>query len=378
MTTEGTPDVAWRVLRILTEHPRDDEGRPLHEGRTPEAHLAAGDIEYKQCPYAGSRYLVKPMNASALRQASAHWGEILDALAFVRRQYTSARGIYGPDIMDVWRVSQLGCALPWFYILRGETAPAYAAALAKVSLGTAVLSQQLLSDALARQWAPPPFTGESLLALTESTGTLVGETEVCAAPDRMIRRFLEVLVEGDPNMLGIGAVASLHADHEAVLRFGSHYASLKLLLWVHFLARRFLYADVIAAHPDALARFPLLRELVDAPCDPPELFIVEPPDLAKVSRDGRAEWFGALAQLVVPLALDGSDRPLHDLAQGIASAMSQGLRPAATFALLDANLGHILGVVERGLGGSVAGPVDAATRDRMFATSPRALFDQLS
>ena len=52
-----------RVLRLVEErHHRDEEGRPIREGRTPPEHLRPDDIEYKQCHYAGSRHLANPMN----------------------------------------------------------------------------------------------------------------------------------------------------------------------------------------------------------------------------------------------------------------------------------------------------------------------------
>src|SRR5262249_3964447 len=119
-----------RVLRMVEERfHRDDEGRPLREGRTPTAYLATGEIEYRACPYPGSRQQSgRPMNVSALRQTSAHWDAIIEALGFLRTAYADARGGYGPDVMDVWRVSQLGSALPWFFVLGGEPLPAYAAA----------------------------------------------------------------------------------------------------------------------------------------------------------------------------------------------------------------------------------------------------------
>jgi hypothetical protein len=66
------------VLRMVEERfHRDAEGRPIREGRTPPELLAEGEIEYRPCPYTGSRYLnERPMNVSALRQTSAHWDEI--------------------------------------------------------------------------------------------------------------------------------------------------------------------------------------------------------------------------------------------------------------------------------------------------------------
>src|SRR3954471_15549495 len=111
---------------------RDDEGRPLREGRAPPEHQQPGEIEYRPCPYPGSRQVAgRPMNVSALRQTSAPWDEVTGALGFLRAAYAGLRGGYGPDILALGRVSQLGSALPWFHLLAGEPLPAYAAALSK-------------------------------------------------------------------------------------------------------------------------------------------------------------------------------------------------------------------------------------------------------
>src|SRR6201986_568222 len=102
------------VLRMVSERfHRDVEGRPLREGRTPPEFFRPDDIEYKQCPYSGARHQhANPMKASARRQTSAHWDEICDALAVVRAGYVALRppAATGLDVMDVWRISQLGSA----------------------------------------------------------------------------------------------------------------------------------------------------------------------------------------------------------------------------------------------------------------------------
>ena len=68
--------------RIVEEQfHRDADDRPLREGRTPAAFLRPDDLEYKACPYAGSRAVNLPMNVSALRQTSAHWDEIVATVA---------------------------------------------------------------------------------------------------------------------------------------------------------------------------------------------------------------------------------------------------------------------------------------------------------
>jgi hypothetical protein len=349
-----------RVLRLVEErHHRDAEGRPIREGRTPREHLRDGDIEYKQCHYAGSRHLANPMNVSALRQSSEHWDEVLDALAFLRAGYAELRGGFGPDIMDVWRVSQLGCALPWYFILEhGEPAPPYAAALSKITLGTALLSHRLLQDALMQRWVPPPLTAQALHDLAESTGTLLGETEVCSAPAKMIVDFLEVLVAGVPR-----GIAQLGAERDRVFRFGAHYTSFKQLLWIHFLARRFLYCDIGAA------------DFLEAPVEPPDCFLIEPPNPAAMPPQIRALWFGALAATVVSIAPDGSDRRMCDLARDVSRIMGAGESPQATYAALDESFGEMMRAVEAGLGGSAEGvTIDAAMRDRLIGISPRARF----
>ena len=207
MTTSTTPTTPWVVRMIEEQWHRDDEDRLIREGRTPERYIRAGEIEYKTCPYSGTRFQhAAPMNVSALRQMSAHWDDVLAALAVMRAAYTEQRGEQlpaRPELMDLWRVGQLGSALPWFYLLRhgsDERPPAYAAALAKITLGVGLWAQRLLADLLAGTWTPPVLTPQAIYDLSESTGTLIGETEVCSGPEKMMIRFFEVLVAGTPEI----------------------------------------------------------------------------------------------------------------------------------------------------------------------------------
>jgi len=361
---------------------RDEEGRPLREGRTPPQYRRPDEIEYRPCPYPGSRQVAgRPMNVSALRQTSAHWDEITCALGFLRTAYAEARGGYGPDILDLWRVSQLGSALPWFHIMPGEPLPAYAAALSKATLGTGILAQRLLLRMLAQAWMPPPFTARTLAELAESTGTLVGESEVCSAPDRMIARFLEVLV-GEPDASVAAptpALEPLIAAGDRVLAFGASYSAFKLAMWLYYLASRFLYADIAAARGDAA-----VRALLEAPCEPPDFFVIEPPRPAAVPPPLRAAWLHQLASLIAPFAPDGSDRPVLDGARRMAAVMQDDgpdpiARAVAAFARLDAIWGEIVASVEAGLRGAPCPlAIDAAIRDRLIVTSPRALFAALA
>jgi hypothetical protein len=281
MVTHAMTDrPALLVLRLVEERfHRDDEERPIREGRTPREYLRAGEIEYRACPYEGSRHAhERLMNVSALKQTAAHWDEIVDALGTLRARYAAAVGSYAPDALDLWRVSQLGSALPWYFLLRGKPAPAYAAALAKATLGTAILAQRLLARALSEPgWKPPPLTAGSIAQLAEATGTLIGPHEVCAAPEKMIASFAQVLVAGEPT----GAAPGLAAHADAAVAFGAHYLALKHWLWIYFLARRFLAADMVAAGAAPFAA------LLDLPCEPPDAFVVEPATLAELPLEWR-------------------------------------------------------------------------------------------
>lgn len=398
---------ALRILRMIEEQShRDAEGRLIREGRTPPQFVQPGEIEYKACPYSGAR-LGQPMNVSALRQMSAHWDDILAALAVVRVAYAEQRGAAmpaAPALLDLWRVGQLGSALPWFYLLRGDgetRAPVYAAALAKVTLGVGLWAQRLLVDQLSGAWTPIPLTPQAIYASTESNGTLLGETEVCSGPEKLMLRFFEVLVAGTPETTS-PPIAALVLERERVMLFGAHYANFKLLLWIHFLARRFVYADLIAA----LGRRPALVELFEGACEPPDFFTVGPPDPAAVAPAQRALWLGQLADLVVPMAPDGSDAVLHTQAIAIGLALGTAVadpavaaelarrhglagpaaevaaRALAAYARLDAILGEVATTVEDAFrradpDASPAFPISAAERDRLLVRPPRAILAAL-
>ncbi|MCW5803990.1 MAG: hypothetical protein KIT31_16570 [Deltaproteobacteria bacterium] len=386
-------ETLWVLRMVREQHHRDDEGRPVREGRTPKEHLRADEIEYKSCPFAGTRYLhANPMNVSALRQTSAHWDEVTGALAFLRELYADAHGGYGPDVLDIWRVSQLGSALPWWFILRGRVPPAYAANLAKVMLGAGVWGQAVFARMFReRMPVPSPLTSAAILELAEATDTLVGESEVCSAPATMIRDFFDVLTEAAP-----AHACPLAEEREPLLLFGAHYTAFKQLVYAYHLARRFLYADVASVRGVE----PELGELIASPCEPPDFFTVEPSDPAALALSHRGAWFSALAQLIVPIAPDGSDAELRDAGARLAAVMANSAPPRfveitadvkdpvvaralAHWVELDGIFARALRVVEDGFrraggGAPYDGEIDAAARDRCLLASPRAYFASLA
>jgi hypothetical protein len=385
------------VLRMVEERfHRDAEDRPIREGRTPPEMLREGEIEYRRCPYSGSRSMhANPMNVSALRQISAHWDEVVDALTFLRGAYKEARSGYRADLMDIWRVSQLGSALPWFFILHQRTTcPAYAAALSKATLGVGIWSARLLVTTLAEGHAPSRYTAQMILETSEATGTLIADTEVCAASDRMMLKFYEPVVDETP-FTGAGEAAHLPRVRDEVVRFGAHYLAFKQWLWMYWLARRFLFEDVASV----IGRRAELEELLDPEAEPPDFFLVQPERIAELPLAQRAHWFRGLAALVEPFAPDRSDAPYREHAARIAAVMGEqparldelalevqrvtGSTPEAsrriaravgTYAALDALLGDVLATVEAGFRGDPTPAIDASVRDRVLGRPPRALF----
>jgi hypothetical protein len=390
------------VLRMVEEQfHRDAEDRPIREGRMPRQFLRDGEIEYRQCPYAGSRHLnARPMNVSALRQTSAHWDEVVDATAFLRTAYAEARRGYRCDVMDIWRVSQLGSALPWFYILReNATCPAYAAALSKATLGVGIWGHRVFANMLADRQVIPRFTSQIMLDTAEQTGTLVAQTEVCSASDKMMLKFFDVFTADEVSVAGTGEVARLTAAREELLRFGAHYIAFKQWIWMYWLARRALYVDLALA----LGPRPELGERMDPTAEPPDFSLVEPPDIGALGLRHRALWFGGLANLVEPFAPDGSDTAMRSHALALAAVMGEEparrddiaaevvrvtgstaeaatrvARVIGTYAALDAILGDVLASVEIGFRGHPSPAFDAAMRDRVIRMPPRTVFAALA
>lgn len=373
-------DGLW-ILRMMTEqYHRDTEGRPLREGRTPPQHLKTGEIDYKQCPFPGKRYKhPNPMNQSAIVQVSAHWDALADCLSFIREAYTEQNGAWGPDIWDLWRLSQIASALPWYYILKGETSPAYAAALSKVMLGVGMWSQRMFVKQFEDRWVPPPkFTSKEIIDLAEQNDVLIAPTEVCSASEKMMYRYFDVLT-GDP----VPHQSPLVEVKDSVMLFGAHYTAFKHVIYLYWLARRFLIADIAAARGTS----ELIEQLMIPESEPPDYYIAEPGNLASVPPPMRAAWFKMLASLLRPFAPDRSDQPVKDLADEVSAVMAvENADPIArakiAFERLDRIHNDTILIVERHFRrahgvADFTGTLDAPLRDRLVLTPARALFDSL-
>jgi hypothetical protein len=387
------------LLRMVEERfHRDDEDRPIREGRTPPELLREGEIEYKQCPYAGSRYLhANPMNVSALRQMSAHWDEMIDCIGLLREAYRDVRGDYRYDLMDIWRVGQMGSCLPWFYVLRlGETCPAYAAALSKATLGVGIWGARVLIDQFATHSFTVPgarFTAQQIWETSEANRTLIAEHEVCAASQNMMLKFYEPYVEATP-VTHLGKVARLVPVRDELVRFAAHYIAFKQWIWLYWLARRWLVLELAAV----VGPQPEHAEHLEPDAEPPDFFLLQPERPTELPLDHRRHWFARLGALVEPFCPDGSDAPYRAHVAQLAQIMSEEpaeldrialevgttipdrdaairiARAAGMFARLDALHGRVIATTEAGFRGDADPVIDAGVRDRVLRSSPRALF----
>lgn len=199
----GTREIFCQVLDSRVRFLRDTDGRPLGEQRVPELYSAL-QTELQQCPYRGSRFKhSKPMNVSALRQMTAHWPAILGGLQQVHREYC---GRVSPGVLsrfDLYQIIGMGILLPAYVTLRADRPlrdteiPVWLSGVYKVLLGIhAPVGQLMIEELLSGGHPKPLLTPEEMLDHVESTGALIGKTEVCAGPAVLIRRALKVVITG--------------------------------------------------------------------------------------------------------------------------------------------------------------------------------------
>jgi hypothetical protein len=335
-----------------------------------------------------------------------HWDDVINSVAMMRAAYQGITNVQAMAVFDLWRVSQLGSALPWFYIFgHDELAPIYAASLAKATLGMGIWAQTVFVRMAAEQWTPPPMTSRVILELAEGNSTLLAEKEVCAAPEKMLLRFYDALLDLPPEVK-TPQMQRLEANKDSALRFAAFYANEKLALYVLFLARRFIYADLLAALPNSPVA-PQLRELLDAPCEPPDMVMLAPANMPEMPLMKRAGFLASLVMNIVPLAPDKSDVPLQAAMVEVAASMlvqegppelvaeimeTQGVpqaqaaiagRAIAQWARLDHLFTRVVGIVENGMRKAVGAdpydaPILAADRDHLVVVSGRPVLSRLA
>jgi len=191
----------WRNLEL-----RDEDGRPLEEGKAPAALLHDVPLERRTCPYVGGRHLhAHPMNTSALRQVRDHWPQILGGIHRVRSALLAGRATAPAGLDWIWELSGVLSVLPTFLAFRGGSplggaVPALVSALYKVVVGIHHFAAELRLTSLAqgKAWTGRALEPACLHAELERTGALIGPEEVCAGPPGMIEEVLAAVGEQPP------------------------------------------------------------------------------------------------------------------------------------------------------------------------------------
>ncbi len=398
----------WVVRMVIDTSLRDVEGRLLRENRAPAEVIRPGEIEMKKCPYPGSRQTDPPlpMNMSALRSMKHHWDDVINSVCLLRVGYQKIGSVPEMGVFDLWRVSQLGSALPWYYMFaHRELAPVYASSLAKATLGMAIWAQTVFVRSITEPWTPPPMTSQTILELAEGNATLLAEHEVCAAPVKMLLRFYDALLDRAPEVK-TPQMQRLVDNADAIARFGAYYTNMKLALYVLFLARRFVYADLLAALPERPITTEL-RALLGAECEPPDMVMIALADIPEMPLTKRAAFLASLVMNLVPMTPDKSDAPLQATMVEACAAMlvadaspeviaevietqavtsetaTLAARAIATWARLDHVFTRVVAIVENGMRAAVGiapydAPILAADRDRLVMASGRPVLTRLA
>jgi len=183
--------VVFGLERII-----DDEGRPVSERRAPSSVKDGVEIELRSCPYPDER-LGQPMNASALAQLTRHLDSVLAEVARFRAM--GPRGT--PTWAEVFEAVIDQLVSPARYLLekrdRRGPVPAQSAVGHKLAAGYfGVLRNLLVREALGDHY---PVSVESLLAFVKKQRALIGASEVCAGPPKMITRVSDILIHGMPD-----------------------------------------------------------------------------------------------------------------------------------------------------------------------------------
>ena len=171
----------------------DADGRPIQERRAPSEVRKDVPMEMRVCPYPDARRGMW-MNVSALRQVVRHAGAVeRDIQAFHR-----LRAEPEPSWWGMWLAVVDQLAAPARHVLdkRDRTArvPVIASVGHKLAAGYFGALVRLQTQ-LARGADVPPDL-DAFLAFLDTERSLVGASEACAGPRKMIRRFTDVFLSG--------------------------------------------------------------------------------------------------------------------------------------------------------------------------------------
>jgi hypothetical protein len=212
----------------------DTDGRPLGERKAPPAALDQVATKLIVCDYADARSASAfPMNVSALLQIQAHWQTVLNVIRNIRAAVVARRGRSDLLALDLWRIAHAAASVVSFRSLeRGmpEVVPVADAALFKASVGIKfALRHAEISRYDGQEAVDVRPSAASLWNYIDREQLLIGEAQVCAGPEIIIRELLDVLAGGagsharDPADFDVGKLLA-YADLLAVWETATLFA----------------------------------------------------------------------------------------------------------------------------------------------------------
>lgn len=181
----------------------DETGRPLGEGKCPEAVRERFKIEYRECPFTDSpESIAGRMNITGLARTQKNGPRIYAILLGLREMYCGYRSLSGSlRYFDAWRfvemVKQLVIFL-WYtekekFLLTEELADLY-----KVNLGANVLFRNLAYAGRSNKLidADSIVDPEVLFDFADHNSMFNGKSESCPASKQHIINFLRLIVDG--------------------------------------------------------------------------------------------------------------------------------------------------------------------------------------
>ena len=239
LLTKGcTSTLFYELITNNMDETLDIEGRPLGEQRAPDLYAKTETIKI-QCNYPGSRFQnSNPMNVSALKQIRQNKSEILYLFSRLRQNVCKFSDIERVTYLEVWEIASQAILLPLFIKLKyGPKIPAYAAGLYKVAFGLISVAMKLtLKETLGQQLLIDP---SYVFQCVESSGELIGSSEVCAAPERLIKEVIHSIIYGDSLDKATNALKQL--DIEEFLEFSKNSAHFQFCFLNYLIYIRNLY-----------------------------------------------------------------------------------------------------------------------------------------
>ncbi len=210
----------------------DSNGRPLLENRSSLVRREPWRRKRVDCPYTDSRLNShRPMNEEAMLALAPDFDGILACTDAQRRAILGGER----DVMTVPEIVSLAqCFVTWPLLLwlqapsRTEVVlPAFVANAFRAHQGLLKAARQLLVAGVEPHGAYFIADAEVLNDFIEQNKVLVGESEVCAAPPRVLARFIHVVCHGLPEDRRLTLRPALRPMPELLWSFAHVFASLE-------------------------------------------------------------------------------------------------------------------------------------------------------